>query len=461
MPESAAGLWDQCLQSIKGRIQSQSFDTWFGQTSIKKLGPKEVVVEVPSRFFADWLEEHYTWLISGTIKDEFGWTPSLTFSIRDGASGEFPVKTSEKPTEHSSSQPAPSSSSAISRDPAPDFRYRFDQFVVGESNGFSYSAAQAVAESPGKTAYNPLVIYGGVGLGKTHLLQAIGDYCLRNNTAEHVVYVNAERFVSDYITAIRKNDVTAFVSRYRTADVLLVDDIQFYVQTEACQREFLNTFNTLHQAGKQIVISSDRPPASLKGFEDRLISRFQWGLVTDIAAPDLETRIAILTQKAEERNITLPPDVARYVAECVTANVRELEGALTRLVAIATFKREPLTAELAETALTGIGQTTSAPESITIEDIQKNTARFFDVPLESLVGATRKQKVAIARHVSMYLCKAITGAPLKAIGNQFGKRDHTTVIHACRNIDQRIESDPGFQTAVKKLRGQIQGTQII
>ena len=452
MPDCPAEQWDRCLQSIKNKVQPQSYETWFRDTTALDLGPTKATIRVGNAFFAEWLEEHYTWLISATIKDELGWEPELVFiaaeSGDDGVKEYQPTEEHVVETREKAGTPPPEGPKR--------FRYRFNQFVVGNSNEFTFAAAQAVAENPGATAYNPLVIYGGVGLGKTHLLQAIGDHCLRNRKAKRVVYVSAERFVSDYINAIKRNDVSEFAAIYRCADVLLVDDIQFYVQTEGCQREFLNTFNTLYQDGRQIVISSDRPPSSLKGFEDRLISRFQWGLVTDIAAPELEMRMAILSKKAEDRGIELPDEVARYISEAVTSNVRELEGALTRLIAYSTFKQMRPSVELAQKTLVGMGRTQRKDQSVSIELIQKITAGHFGVPLESLVGPTRKQEVALARHVSMYLCKALTGKPLKAIGNHFGKRDHTTVIHACRNVDQRIDTDPAFSNTVERLKDQIQ-----
>ncbi|MCZ6634320.1 MAG: chromosomal replication initiator protein DnaA [bacterium] len=450
--------WNQCLRKIKKKIQPQSFETWFAQTSAKTLTRQEVIIEVPNSFFADWLEEHYTWLIQGTIEEEFSWKPRLIFAIKKTDKShqvriDFPRQTEQQQVEESDS-PKPrkeisASSSPISLNP----RYRFDNFVVGESNEVSFSAAQAVAEAPGQTAFNPLVLYGDVGLGKTHILQAIGDFCLQNRTAQNVVYATAEKFFSDYLAGVERRDTSEFHKLYRNADILLVDDIQFYVKTEACQREFIHTFNTIYQNDKQIVISSDRPPALLEGFEDRLISRFQWGLETEIAAPDLETRKAILRQKAEELAVALPEQVVGILAEEIESNIRELEGVLKRLLAVSNIKNRPITVELAQT----ICQTRprSKPAQLSIERIKKATAAFFQVPIDKIVGATRKQEITIARHVGMYLSKSLTGAPLKTIGIQFGNRDHSTVIHACRTVEKKLAGDPGFGDLLTRLENEI------
>ncbi len=332
-------------------------------------------------------------------------------------------------------------------------RYRFDNFVIGENNEVSFSAAMATAESPGQTAFNPLVLYGGVGLGKTHLLQAIATYCAEKRTAQRVVYVTAEKIFTDYLEGVNRKSTSNFYQTYRQADVLLVDDIQFYVKTEACQREFVHIFNALYQADKQIIISSDRLPSHLKGFEDRLISRFQWGLVTNIEAPDLSTRVAILTQKAEEMGISLFHEIASFLAEQIDTNIRELEGALKRLVAFTKLQGYPLTIETVRKTLLSPPQ--KAKPTVSIESIQRAAADFFEIPLDKLVGATRKQDVTTARHVSIYLSKSLTGAPLKTIGLQFGNRDHSTVIHACRRVETKISTDPAFEDLVNQLQDHI------
>lgn len=470
MTNTSTDHWSRCLQSIQGKIQPQSFATWFAPISARSLTAEEALIEVPNSFFADWLEEHYAWLILSTIQEELSWQPQLAFTVAKQGSQpndipqieQVPIhfdKSDMSDSAHSPESTAPKVRSQEPKNNKPVFplnpRYRFDNFVVGESNEFSFSVAKAVAESPGHTAFNPLVLYGGVGLGKTHLLQAIGAYCIQMGSAKNVVYVTAEKFFSDYIEGVNKKDTSEFYKIYRQADVLLVDDIQFYVKTEGCQREFIHTFNALHQNDKQIIISSDRPPGDLKGFEDRLISRFQWGVVTDISAPDLNTRVAIILQKAEELDVHLPDEVVQYLAEHVDTNIRELEGALKRLVAYAQLRGNELNIETARETLLRTPQ--KRVSTISIEGILKAASDFFQISTDKLVGATRKQDVATARHISMYLSKSLTGAPLKAIGVQFGNRDHTTVIHACRSVENKLSKDPEFEDLVNQLQNQIIG----
>ena len=460
MDERSSGSWSQCLHAIQQKIQGQSFETWFAPITARQFTPEEAVLGVPDSFFADWLEENYIGLIKATIHEVFAWNPRITFAF----DATPPVKPApsfiHEVSPHSASATPPTRTFSSELEPIqPVFplnpRYRFDNFVVGESNEVSFSAAMATAESPGQTAFNPLVLYGGVGLGKTHLLQAIGAYCIEMGTAQRVVYVTAEKFLTDYLEGINRGTTANFYQTYRQADVLLVDDIQFYVKTEGCQREFIHTFNALYQADKQIIISSDRPPSHLKGFEDRLISRFQWGLVTNIEVPDVSTRMEILMQKAEEMGISLFQEIASFLAEQINTNIRELEGALKRLVAFTKLQGYPLTIETVRKTLLRPPQKTKP--TISIESIQKATANFFEIPLEKLVGATRKQDVATARHVSMYLSKSLTGAPLKTIGLQFGNRDHSTVIHACRRVESKISTDSAFEHLVSQLQDHIVG----
>lgn len=460
MDERSAGSWSRCLHAIQQKIQAQSFETWFAPITARQFSSDVAVFEVPDSFFADWLEENYTGLIKSTIDEVLSWRPSIRFAVREANTPSMPQ------ADHAPELMLPESSPALfATQPAivkptePVFplnpRYRFDNFIVGESNEVSFSAARAVAESPGQTAFNPLVLYGGVGLGKTHLLQAIGTHCVENGTAERVVYVTAEKFLTDYLDGLNRGQTSDFYATYRQADILLVDDIQFYVKTEGCQREFIHTFNALFQADKQIVISSDRPPSHLKGFEDRLISRFQWGLVTNIEAPDLPTRVAILMQKAEEMGVALSHEIASFLAEQIDTNIRELEGALKRLLAFTKLQGRPLTIETAQKTL--LSRPKQIRPTVSIEGIQKAVADFFEIPLDKLIGSTRKQEVATARHVSMYLSKSLTGAPLKTIGVQFGNRDHSTVIHACRSIENKISADPSFEHLVGQLQNQIVG----
>ena len=464
MLDTHSGLWDQCLRKIEGKIEADTYGTWFAQTSSSHLDARLAHIEVPTSFFVDWLEEHWLDLIRTTIEEITSWTPEIRFSVKKNApaSPGAPLDFSTSDGSAAPKKPAapmkpvvtgPVSEAVFPLNP----RYRFEDFIVGESNQFSFTAAKSVAESPGATSYNPLVIYSGVGLGKTHLLQAIADHCVRNGTARRVVYTSAEKFFTDYLKAIQKKDTSAYIEIYRNADVLLIDDIQFYVKTEACQRELLHTFNTLYQLNKQIVLSSDRPPSTLKGFEDRLISRFQWGLVTDIDRPDLETRMAIVNQKAGDHGVRIPPEVARFMAEQIDSNIRELEGALTHLITYSVYKRAPVSLRIARDTIKSLGRVksiTSPP--ISIREIQKRTAGYFNISVEMLTGATRRQEIATARHICMYLCRRLTQAPLKSIGNEFGNRDHTTVIHACKNIATRLSSDPDFEAHVSQIQNRVQ-----
>ena len=460
MVDKRSGLWDQCLRKIEGKIEADTYGTWFAQTSSSQLDANLAVIEVPTSFFVDWLEEHWLDLIRSTIQEITSWTPEIRFSVKKSApaSAGAPLdfSTTDEPA------PEPPKEAAVSGPVSePVFplnpRYRFDDFVVGESNQFSFTAAKAVAESPGATSFNPLVIYSGVGLGKTHLLQAIAEYCVRNGTARRVVYTSAEKFFTDYLKAIRKQDTSAYIETYRNADILLIDDIQFYVKTEACQRELLHTFNTLYQLNKQIVLSSDRPPSTLKGFEDRLISRFQWGLVSDIDTPDLETRMAIINQKAGDQGVRIPQEVAHFMADQIDSNIRELEGALTQLITFSVYKRSPVSLEIARDTIKSLGRVkTITSPAISIQEIQERTAGYFNIPVEMLTGATRRQEIATARHICMYLCRRLTQAPLKSIGTEFGNRDHTTVIHACRNIAAKLSTDPDFQALVSRIQNRVQ-----
>lgn len=458
MDERSFDLWNRCLYAIQEKIQDQSFETWFAPIKARQFTSEEAILVVPERFQADWLEQNYIGLIKTTIQEVFTWNPRITFSVGDTHQQIRSQVTDAPGFTHGASIDSVSPAPSLHPEPVqPVFplnpRYRFDNFVVGESNEVSFSAAKATAELPGQTAFNPLVLYGGVGLGKTHLLQAIGTHCIEMGTAQRVVYVTAQQFLTDYLDGVNRGTISNFHQTYRQADVLLVDDIQYYVKTEGCQREFIHTFNALFQADKQIIISSDRPPSHLKGFEDRLISRFQWGLVTNIEAPDLPTRVAILMQKAEEIGVLLSHEIASFLAEQIDTNIRELEGALKRLIAYTKLQRYPLTIETARKTLLSPPQKTKP--TITIESIQKAAAHFFEIPLDKLIGTTRKQDVAIARHVSMYLSKSLTGAPLKTIGLQFGNRDHSTVIHACRRVEDKISVDPEFEHLVSELQEHI------
>jgi len=417
-------IWGNCLQIIKENVSPQSYQTWFLPIVPLKLENHQFIIQVPSQFFYEWLEEHYPHTIRFALTQVIGEgvTPQYTILHEDKQKDLPTIKEQNK-----------SSGQYMGEETHLNSRYTFENFVSGSGNQFAKAASLAVAEAPGKTSFNPLVIYGGVGLGKTHLIQAIGNFAKENNYAKRIRYVSSEKFTIDFINSIQNNRTTEFSQIYRNTDLLLVDDIQFFMGKERTQEEFFHTFNTLHQKGKQIVLSSDRPPKELQGLEERLISRFQWGLIADIQPPDLETRIAILQQKADLDGINISTDIIEYIATNITSNIRELEGALIKLLAFSSLRGIDITFELAKTALKDIF--INKKHDILIEEIQKEICLYFGIPDDLLRGKSRKKEIAYARQIAMYLSKELTRYSLKSIGLHFGGRDHTTVIHAIRTIE--------------------------
>jgi chromosomal replication initiator protein len=440
--------WGQVLQIVKENTNSNSFVTWFKPIKPLKIENSAITIQVPSQFFYEWLEQHYSTVLNEAIQQILGADYKLLYSILMDSSMDPVQLPSLKKTK------APQDNV---RDNLSD-RYTFDSFVEGESNKFAKAAATAVGKSPGKTTFNPLVVYGGVGLGKTHLIQAIGNLAKYETNSHRVLYVDSERFTMDFINSIQKNKTTEFSDIYRNVDLLLVDDIQFFANKERTQEEFFHTFNTLHQKGKQIVLSSDRPPKELQGMEERLISRFQWGLVVDIQPPDLETRQAILQRKAEENGIELPGDIFHFIATHITSNIRELEGALIRLLAYASLNGEDITIELSKRVLRDVCIKKS--KAISIEIIQKATAEYFGFPEDQLRAKTRKKEIAQARQICMYLCKKLTDSSLKTIGLHFGGRDHSTVIHAINTVEELINKDIAIGEAVERIKNKIEISQL-
>lgn len=432
-------VWAQCLDYIRQEMSPQSFQTWFTPIQPVAFDGNLLVIQVPSQFFYEWLEEHYPQVIRKALVRVVGDGIDLGYEInRDPASGP------------ADSKPEVAASGVVGRYQGEEThlnsRYLFDTFVEGSGNQFAKAAALAVAEAPGRTSFNPLVIYGGVGLGKTHLIQAIGNFAKKQGTAKRIRYVSSEKFTIEFINSIQNNRTTEFSQIYRNVDLLVVDDIQFFMSKERTQEEFFHTFNTLHQKGKQIVLSSDRPPKELHGLEERLISRFQWGLIADIQPPDLETRIAILQQKAEQDGIELPADIIEYVATNITSNIRELEGALIKLLAFSSLRGVDINFDLAKMVLKDV--LVSKRRDVSIEEIQRVVCEYFDIPDDLLRGKSRKKEIALARQVAMYLSKEMTHYSLKSVGLHFGGRDHTTVIHAIRTIEQMIKD----KTDLTKMR---------
>jgi len=470
--EQAERVWTACMDQIKERVNSQSFKTWFEPIVPQELDSGALTVQVPSQFFYDWLDEHYCTIINSTITDVLGKNDRLEYSIRTEESQQ---DLEYVPPVHPvlPSLPALQSrfeSTAPLRPPEPPLlrsepvtmnfqsflnpRYTFDNYIKGDSNQLARAAASAVANNPGGTSFNPLVIYGGTGLGKTHLIQAIGNYVLAHGKARRVMYVSSEKFTVDFVDAIQSNRTSDFSNFYRSMDVLIVDDIQFLSGKEKTQDSFFHTFNELHQLGKQIVLSSDRPPKDLKGLDDRLLSRFQWGLTSDIQPPDLETRIAILLKKSVDDGIELPQDVVEFIAGNVTSNIRELEGCLISLLARASLEGREINLDLARDVLKVVIGDVRSP--ITIETIQKTVCEYFSIPDDLLRAKTRKQEIVNARQIAMYLIKELTNASLKTIGMHFGGRDHSTVIHAYQSVEDQMRVDTKYQTHVQQIKRRLQ-----
>jgi chromosomal replication initiator protein len=444
--------WNDCLSIIRDSINPQSFTTWFKPINPINLDDQNLTLEVPSQFFYEWLEGHYSSLLKKALLQVLGDNADVTYAIAgNGHSTPAPilVEKNREPIRF-----AEKNGSVYSKNSNLNERYQFDNFVEGSNNQFARAAAYAVAQSPGETTFNPLVIYGGVGLGKTHLIQAIGNYTLIHGLARHVMYVDSEKFTIEFINSIQTNKTTEFSAIYRTADILLVDDIQFFINKERTQEEFFHTFNALYNAGKQIVLSSDRPPKDLHGVEERLISRFQWGLVADIQAPDLETRTAILQQKADENDIVVPNEVIEFIATNVTSNIRELEGSLIRLLAHSSLHGKDITLEIAKEVLKDLSL--GKKKKIMIEQIQRLASEHYGIPDDMLRAKTRKKEIAQVRQIAMYLTKELTNSSLKTIGLHFGGRDHSTVIHAIQSVEEWIKTDPKTRDEVLQLRKKIE-----
>ena len=441
--EELETIWTQVREDVEPQMTKPSYETWLKPTRPWKLENNILFIEVPNEFARDLLESRYASLLISTLNNYIPDELSLKFIIQKNNSSE----------EHHLSTPHVifgAEENAMNLNP----KYTFESFVVGESNRFAHAASLAVAESPAR-AYNPLFVYGGVGLGKTHLMQAIGHFVMQNNPYFKVVYVSSEKFTNELINAIQKNKTPSFRAKYRNVDLLLIDDIQFLAGKESTQEEFFHTFNALHEASKQIVISSDRLPREIPTLEDRLRSRFEWGLITDIQAPDLETRIAILRKKAVFEGWKLPNDVMVYIADLINSNIRELEGALIRVIAYSSLTNQEISIALADEVLKDIISAQQA-KRVTIPLIQQLVADFFQLTIDDFKSKRRTQNIAFPRQIAMYLSRALTDASLPKIGEEFGGRDHTTVIHACDRIKELITNDPKIDQTVKDLTKQLQ-----
>jgi chromosomal replication initiator protein len=528
MDQSAERVWNECLDVIRDNVTQQSFKTWFKPLEAQSLEEEDdlrkLTIQLPSRFYYEWLEEHYFSLLRKTITKVLGPDGRLFYDVvieqddpddpEQGASMQLPARhadeesrpsmgdaeeageTGSPPTDPGepppSDSPSQSSASPPSQDPSgPDpmpasgggqpggtsedaeegppiqnpfaipgiqekeidsqlnESYTFERFIEGDCNQLARSAAWAIAQEPGGTSFNPYLVYGGVGLGKTHLIQAVGNYVTGHRSDKTVLYVSSERFTTEFVQSIQRNRISEFSMFYRQVDVLIVDDVQFFSGKEKTQEEFFHIFNALHQAGKQIVLSADRPPREIDGIEERLLSRFQWGLSADVQPPGLETRIAILQRKAEDDGIDLDQDVIEFIAHNVKSNIRELEGALIRLLAHATLHQRELDLDLAKEVLRDLVEDEQA--NLTIEEIQRVVCEYMNIDEDRMRGKTRKREVVRARQIAMYFSKKLTQNSLKTIGLHFGGRDHSTVIHANNTVEDQMETDEQFKSTVEEI----------
>jgi chromosomal replication initiator protein len=437
---TAEGVWDDVASRLREALNDKTYATWFDQVYPARLSEGEFVLSVPNDFTRDWIDGHFLDLISAALGEGAG-ERTVRLAVREG-SGD------------GAGEPAvPLLGRRESAGPLMSSKYTFDSFVIGSSNRFAHAAALAVAEAPAQ-AYNPLFIYGGTGLGKTHLLQAIAQYVGEHSSGLTVRYVTSETFMNDFINSLRDKRIEGFKQRYRTYDLLLVDDVQFFEHKERIQEEFFHTFNSLYESGSQIAMSSDRPPRDIATLEERLRSRFEWGLITDIQPPDLETRIAILRKRVKTDNINADPQVLTFIASRVSTNIRELEGALTRVVAFCSLTGRPMTEELAQDVLKDVFPQGELPR-VTIEGIQETVSDRFGLSLAELCGDKRSQNIVYPRQVAMYLSRELTDSSLPKIGKQFGGRDHTTVIHATSKIARLIREDRSVYNLVQELTARI------
>ncbi|QNO14999.1 chromosomal replication initiator protein DnaA [Alkalicella caledoniensis] len=438
-------LWAEVLKNMETKLSKPSFETWLQGTTPITMYESTIIVGVPNDFTKEWLENRYSGLIKDILKQITAEEYEVNFVVPQDKS--ISVKQPKKKFTATDRNMDDLVTAPLNP------KYTFETFVIGNSNRFAHAASLAVAEAPAK-AYNPLFIYGGVGLGKTHLMNAIGHYVLEQNSDGRVVYISTEKFTNEFINAIRDNKTVEFRNKYRTVDVLLIDDIQFLAGKEQTQEEFFHTFNTLHENNKQIIISSDRPPKEIPTLEDRLRSRFEWGLITDIQSPDLETREAILRKKADLENLDIPNSVFMFIANKVATNIRELEGALTRVMAYSSMTGQEISPEVAQQALKDI-LPDNKPDVITIEKVQEVVADHFGLKIEDFKAKKRTRAVAHPRQIAMYLCRELTDHSLPKIGESFGGRDHTTVLHAHDKVKNDLEANKNYalelQNIVKKI----------
>jgi chromosomal replication initiator protein len=445
MIDTANDVWSKILDIIKKDLNPQSYQTWFVHTRPVSFEGSTITIETPNAYFRDWLVDHYMEIVEEAARRVCNKQVGISFVV-GSPSGEAAAQALSEPKARQKKQ-TPATTAQAGLNPL----FTFDNFVIGPSNRFAHAACLAVAESPGK-AYNPLFIYGPVGMGKTHLLQAIAHFALQKDPSAKVLYVSSERFTNQLISAIQNRTTIAFRQIYRNLDILLIDDVHFIGGREATQEEFFHTFNVLHDAHKQIILSSDRPPKEIASLEQRLVSRFEWGLITDIQTPDLETRIAILRKKAERETVRVPDDVTYFIAERIKTNIRELEGALIRVVAYASLTGQNITLPLAQDVLKDV---IKEEKKVSIETIQKKVAEAFEISVSDIKGKKRIRSFAYPRQIAMYLTRELTELSLPQVGEYFGGKDHTTVLHAYNKIKQDINKNNQTKRLVDNIVSKI------
>ncbi|MGH8015239.1 MAG: chromosomal replication initiator protein DnaA [Candidatus Zixiibacteriota bacterium] len=439
--------WIECQNYMARRVKEQSFNTWLKPTKGELQDDGTFLVAVRNKFVYDWIQAHFRELIEEAVEETVGKRSPVSFTT-DNEEGEEQITIEFDQSHTATGLYKSSNGNGISHNGL-NPRYNFESLVVGDFNEFAYAAAVAVAEAPGTTRYNPLYIYGGTGLGKTHIAQAIGNEIIKGFPGRRIIYATSEKFTSDFIASISGGSMSEFTRNYRSAEVLIIDDTQFFTGKESTQEQFFHTFNTLYNLGKQVVLTSDRPPKEIKGLEERLLSRFSCGLVTDLQAPDLENRTAILYKKMESEGSSLPDDVLRYIAGKITTNVRELEGALIRILAYGSLKKVKVDLELARKVLSDSFNNHRRP--ITIDEIQKKTCEYFKIDRIMMKAKKKTAEVVLTRQVAMYLSRSLTDSSLKSIGEAFGGRDHSTVIHACDIISSRMSEDASFRESIDQV----------
>ena len=469
MEKTCTSVWASCLQIIKDNIPTQSFKTWFEPIIPLRLEESILTIQVPSLFFYEWLEEHYVGLLRKTIKKQLGDAGRLEYNIVVEKSSSQKPYTTNIPSSGNGAEgktqsiPMPIALNKdiknpfvipglkkLQVDPQLNPNYTFENFIEGDCNRLARSAGYAVGGKPGGTSFNPLMIYGGVGLGKTHLAQAIGNEVKKTMPDKLVIYVSCEKFCQQFVDSLKNNTINDFVNFYQAMDIIIMDDVHNFAGKDKTQDIFFHIFNHLHQSGKQLILTSDKPPKDLAGLEERLLSRFKWGLSADLSVPDMETRMAILKKKMYQDGIELPNDVIEYVANNIDNNVRELEVAMVSLLAQSTLNKKEIDLALAKQMLKNFIKNTS--KEISMEYIQKLVCEYFEVPVEMVKSKTRKREIVQARQISMYLAKSHTKTSLKSIGAFFGGRDHSTVIYACQTVEDLIDTDKKFKAYVHDIQ---------